>query len=293
MPRFVCTALSALAFVALCVMQSGCATPIWPFDFLTPKQGDRTKTTPPTDSISSKSSPTTGTVRVVHLAFDVIRAEMPIDGEMNSLKVWNHVDPLRVGAETAAQLARNGLRVAAGSKANWTAIKAILDAGSARTTRDQLLAQIGAPVLVDLGTVANGESYFAYGKDMRLQGKTFGGGSKILQIDYAFHPDLGGTTDLQIGFEVRRELGELVWERQPDGSIRQVQSVERHVFDELKAALTLQEGEFLVIGPSEQAKNEYRVGSRFFLHGAPGDRKEFLLFITPQPFQTEGAKKPA
>jgi len=271
----------------------GCSTtPVWPFNAFAQKSPHDAKPATEQTPVSSKSAAPRNGPRVVYLAFDVLRVEMPIDGEMNSLKVWNHVDPLRVGAETAAQLTRNGLHVAVGSKDNWSAIRAILDAGRARTARDQLLAQSGAPLLIELGTVAEGESYFAYDKDMRLEGKTFSGGSKILQLDYAFHPELGGATDLQVGFEVRRELGELVWDRQPDGSIRQIPGVERHVFDELKAALTLQEGEFLVIGPSEQAKNEYRVGSRFFLTGTGGDRRETLLFITPQPFQTEGPKKP-
>lgn len=232
-------------------------------------------------------------MRVVHLAFDVLRAEMPVEAEMNSLKVWNHVDPLRVGPEAASLLGRNGLRVGAGTKANWPAVQAILDAGRAKTTRDQLVAQSGAPLLIELGTAAEGESIFAYNKDMRLQGKTFAGGSKILQLDYAFHPELGGATDLQVGFEIRRELGEMVWERQADGSIRQSPGVERHVFEELKSALTLQQGEFLVIGPSEQAQNEYRVGSRFLMSGTGTQRRESIYFITPQPFQTEGPKKPS
>lgn len=232
-------------------------------------------------------------MRVVYLAFDVLRVEMPIDEGMNSLKVWNHVDTLRVGPEATAQLGRNGLRVGAGATGSWSAIRAILDAGRAKTTRDQLVAQSGAPLLIELGTAAEGESIFAYRKDMRLQGKTFAGGSKILQLDYAFHPELGGATDLQVGFEIRRELGEMVWERQADGSIRQSPGVERHSFDELKSALTLQQGEFLVIGPSEQAQNEYRVGSRFLMHGTGANRREAMYFITPQPFQTEGSKTPS
>lgn len=269
----------------------GCASqPIWPFNLFAPKPAPQTSTA--AEPVSSKEPVSPRGVRVVHLAFDVLRAELPVEGEMNSLKVWNHVDGLRAGPEAVALLSRNGLRIGAGSSANWAAIKTILDAGRAKTFRDQLLAQSGAPLLIELGVASEGESIFAYNKDMRLQGKSFAGGSKILQLDYAFRPDLGGTTDLQVSFEIRRELGEMVWEKQADGSIRQVPGVERHAFDELKSALTLQQGEFLVIGPSEQAQNEYRVGSRFLMNGAGTSRREALYFITPQPFRTEESKKP-
>ena len=283
--------MSALLVVSAASL--GCSTtPIWPFSALTPNAPHEAPPAVDQAPISSKTASPSSGPHIVQLAFDVMRVEMPIDGDMNSQKVWNHVDALRVGADTAAQLTRNGLHIAAGSKERWSAIRAILDAGQARTTRDQFVAQSGAPLLIELGTVADGESYFAYDKEMRLQGKTFIGGSKILQLDYAFRPELGGSTDLQVAFEIRRELGELVWERQGDGSIRQAPGLDRHVFEELKAALTVQDGEFLIIGPSAQAKNEYRVGGRFFLTGTGGHRKETLLFITPRPFQVEGSKKP-
>jgi hypothetical protein len=228
-------------------------------------------------------------LRVVHLAFDVLRVEMPLDGDMNSRKIWNHVDELRVG--NSAPLARNGLRVGAGSSGAWPAIAAILDACRARTSRDQLFAQAAAPLMIELGAAEQGSTFFAYGADQRLVGKTFEGGSKILQLDYAYHPHLDGATDLAVGFEVRRERGELVWERQPDGSARQVPAVDRHVFDGLRTEITIGAGEFLVVGPSDRVENEYIVGSRFFTRGDGAERFETLLFITPQPFQSASVRQ--
>jgi hypothetical protein len=229
-------------------------------------------------------------VHVVQLAFDVLRVEMPIDGVRNSRKVWNHVDELRLEADLVARLARNGLRVGAASSGSWSAIRAILEAGGARTQKDQMLPQPATPLTMELAAIRESESIFSYGRDNRLVGKTFPAGQKIIQLDYVFHPQLGGCTDVQVGFEVRNDRGEMTWERR-DGVIRQTPAYDRHVFEDLAALLTLKAGEFLVVGPSDQADNEYLIGSRFLIHTASGEKTETLLFVTPQPFQTPSARR--
>jgi hypothetical protein len=229
-------------------------------------------------------------VQVVQLAFDVLRVELPIDGVRNSRKVWNHVDELRLEADLVARLGRNGLRVGAASSGSWSAIRAILEAGGARTQKDQMLPQPGTPLILELATIQESESIFSYGRDNRLVGKTFPSGQKIIQLDYVYHSQLGGCTDVQLGFEVRNDHDEMTWERR-DGVIRQAPAYDRHVFDELAAVLTLIPGEFLVVGPSDQADNEYLIGSRYLIHTASGKKTETLLFVTPQPFQTQNVQR--
>jgi len=224
-------------------------------------------------------------VQVVQLAFDVLRVELPIDGVRNSRKVWNHVDELRLEADLVARLARNGLRVGAASSGSWPAIRAILEAGGARTQKDQMLPQPGTPLTLELAPIQESESIFSYGRDNRLVGKTFPSGQKIIQLDYMYHSQLGGCTDVQLGFEVRNDRGEMTWERR-DGA-----AYDRHVFEDLAALLTLKPGEFLVVGPSDQADNEYLIGSRFLIQTASGKKTETLLFVTPQPFQTQNAQR--
>lgn len=240
---------------------------------------------------SSDARQTTGErVQVVQLAFDVLRVELPIDGTRNSRKVWNHVDELRLDADLAARLARNGLRVGAASTGSWPAIRAVLDAGGARTQKDQMLPQPGAPLAIECNSIGESESIFSIGRDNRLVGKTFPAGQKIIHLDYEFHTQLGGCTDVQVSLEVRHDRGEMTWKRR-DGVIRQAPAYDRHVFEDLTALLTLKPGEFLVVGASDQADNEYLVGSRFLIHAASGEKTETLLFVTPQPFQTPGIQR--
>lgn len=225
---------------------------------------------------------------MIDLAFDVVRVDLPIAGVRHSRKIWNHVDELRVDSELIARLARNGLRIGAASPDAWPAIRAILEAAEAEVRRDQLVAQRGLPLSIQLGSINDSESVFSYGADERLVGKTFPAGDKLVNVDYVFHPELGGSTEVRVSFEIRHDRGAMTWE-QRNGVVQQVPDYERHLFADLSPALTLNAGEFLVVGLSDQAKNEYLIGSRFLTRVESGKRYETLLFLTPQPYQAQGA----
>lgn len=224
--------------------------------------------------------------RVIDLVFDVVRIDLPIDGVRHARKIWNHVDELRVDPEVAARLARNGLRVGAASPDAWPAIRAIIDAAGAEVRRNRLVAQPGMPLTIKLASIGEPESIFSYGLDGRLVGKTIPAGDKLLNLDYVFHPELGDCTDLKLGFEIRHDRGTMTWERR-EGIIRQVPAVDRHLFREVTAVVTLNTDEFLVIGLGDQVTNEYLVGGRFLILERSGKRFETLLCVTPQPFRVQ------
>ena len=219
-------------------------------------------------------------LRVVQLGFEVVRIDLPVQSVRHSRKIWNHVDELRIEPELVARLARNGMRLGAVSREGWPAIDAILDAAGAQSSTQRMPPQMQAPLIIEVAKVAPRESIFRYDEADRLVGKTFAGGRKILTVDYAYHPELGGATSLRVRLEIRRELGTMTWE-QRDGVIRQVPAVDRHEFSELTARLMLNPGESLLIGPSEKADNAYLVGSRFFSGDRDGTPSETLMRITP------------
>ncbi len=153
-----------------------------------------------------------------------------------------------------------------------------------------MLPQPGAPLAIEFDPIREGETIFNYDRDNRLVGKTFSVGQKMIHLDYAYHVQLGGSTDVQISFEVRHEGDAMTWERR-DGMIRQVPAQERYVFEGLAALLTLKPGEFLVVGTSEKSDNEFLIGSRFLIHAASGEKTETVLFVTPQPFQSQDTQR--
>ncbi len=222
--------------------------------------------------------------RIVDIAFTVMNAEFTGKDAGDARKIWNHVDELRLKPEQMQLLARNGVRLGTASPASWPAIQTILDAGDAKITSNQLFPQRGSALPVPMGSVEEGTSIFSYQADGRLVGKSFPGGEKILLVDYALHPELDGCTDLGVSFEITRESGEMIWE-QRDGVMRQVPDQERHRFADLTSVLTMHPGEFLVLGPRDEVKNEYLVGSQFLANGK-GEGTVRLTFLAPLPYQT-------
>lgn len=225
--------------------------------------------------------------RVVDIAFTVMNADFDSADSGDGRKIWNHVDEMRIDARQAQLLARNGLRVGAASPATWPAIQTLLDAGKARISANQLFPQRGAPMAIAAGSLDEGTSIFTYQAGGQLVGKSFQGGEKVILIDYALRPELDGCTDLGLGFEISRESGDMVWE-QREGVIVQVPEHERHRFADLNTLLTLNPGEFLVIGPRDDVKNPHLVGTQFFSK-ISGDGSVRLMFIAPRPYQVQSS----
>ncbi len=247
---------------------------------------------PPSSAAPEPSPAFTDAIHVVEVAFEVFRAELPVDGVRHSRKIWNHVDELRTDPKLLARLARNGVRLGAVSAEAWPAIRTILEAGAADVRKDQLLTPSGLPLAVEVGTIQKSESVFSYRANNQLVGKTFTGGKKVVKVDYAFHPEMGGRIDLQLSFEVRRDRGGITWAQTEDG-VRQVPARDQHAFADLRTVLALNPGESVIIGPSAETSNEYLVGSRFFTGRRADERYETLYWLTPVPYQRPGVWRPA
>jgi len=231
------------------------------------------------------------TLRVVDLSFEVVRVELPADSVRDSRKIWNHVDELRIDSDVVARLARNGLRVGAASSSAWPAIRTILEAGDATIRKEQLYVERGAPLTIELAAIQESESIFSYNRENRLVGKTYSGGRKLINVDYMLHPELGGSTDIRLTWEIRQEREGMTWERK-EGVIQQTPAVDRQVFTDIEVVFSLNPGEFLVIGLSDQADNDYLLGSRFLMGERAGERFETVLCVTPQAYQTQSVRRP-
>lgn len=242
------------------------------------------------ESVASSRAGVGDEVWIVDLVFDVVRVDLPVDGSHHSRKIWNHVDEMRVEASTASLLKRNGFRIGAASPDIWPALRAIIESSGGQVRREQLVAQRGLPLIIQLSAIEESESIFQYGREGALVGKTFVEGNRFFTLDYWYHPELGGSVDLQIQFGIRHDQGELTWERR-DGIIRQVPAFEQHVFEGSRALLTLRESEFLVVGLSDRADNRFLVGSRFLISDQDGRQVETFFCITPSPFQSKSAMR--
>lgn len=223
-------------------------------------------------------------IEVIRLGFEIRWVRMPVRGIRHSRKVWNHVDPLRVESAAAARLARNGIGVGVATIDAWPALNAIFEVAEASLLSEQLQAQPGLPIELPISEIRGSQSVFSYSEKGRLVGKTFREGEKVVGIDYAYHPEFGGTTDLRIGFGVRRQKDVVRWQPDP-GSMQPGAEVERYTFENLHAFAALAPGEFVVVGPSPDTSNEYLVGARFFSDEVSGQAYEILLLISPRVYR--------
>lgn len=224
------------------------------------------------------------------IPFDIVRVDLPVDTIRHARKVWNHVDELRLDAASIGLLVRNGLRVGAASQDAWAAWRAIFAACDAHIGDVRSVVQAQPPLTIRLGALEQPQSYCWYARGGRLIGKTFPDGERLVHIGYVAHPELGGQIDMTVRFEVRQDLGVMTWERR-GGAFVQVPAYERHMFDDLSATVALKPGEFLVIGPSEEADNAFLVGSRLFTGTRQGRSVESLLLVTPRPVGPQGAAR--
>jgi len=219
-------------------------------------------------------------VTVVALTFDVMRVTLPIGTMRHSRKIWNHVDELAVDATRISLLARNGLRVGVASPSAWPAIRTVLVACDAEVRKSQFQSHSGLPLVIQTGEITDTESFFAYAADDRLAGKSFTQGKKLVTVDYIVYAAMGGLVDVKLTFEVRHDRGTMTWEN-VNGVITPAPAFDRHVFEDLTTNLSINPGSMLILGPSDEASNEYLVGSRFFMERRGGDRYEVLYMITP------------
>lgn len=239
----------------------------------------------PADGPTADAVATGNRVVLVELHFDVLRVELPRGSIRHSTKIWNHVDELHVDPRLSPLLARNGLRIGVAEADAWPAIQAVLDANGARSTRRQHAVHSGYPLTLDVGDVHDGETFFHYDADGQLHGNAYGPGEKYVLLDYAVNPEHPAEVTLRITPEIHCESQDKSW-TQEGGVYQEKPRYEGRMFSEFTTTVSLKPGQLLVIGPSEQAKLDFLLGSRFLEHDEGGVRYETLLFARPQPFRT-------
>lgn len=235
---------------------------------------------------SRSAARTNGGIDVVHLRFDVLRADIPIgrDGVRNARKIWNHVDELRIDPELQANLVRNGIRIGVARGASWPAINTILETADAKADIQNTVVQPGTPLSLEMGTVTDDRPVFVLDDQNRLNGERFDPGQLLVEVGYLVHTELGKCTDLEAKLLIREGTGGMEW-RNINGVVQQVPAYDQRVFSNLAPVVTLCADEFLIIGPSELATNEYSLGGVFFTRKAGGRLQESILCITPRPFR--------
>ncbi|HUU82679.1 MAG TPA: hypothetical protein VM243_04160 [Phycisphaerae bacterium] len=234
--------------------------------------------------------PSSNTIVVVQMQFDVLRVELPADQTHHSRKAWNYVNELHGDPTQTALLRRNGFRMGTASADSWPALRAMFEACEARVLRVPHVVQRGLPLTLQLDSIEEDQPIFLLTADNRMVGRTLERGEKYLHLDYALEVDGPQTVTIQVTPEIRL-LGAEKYGRDEQGNVRRGRQYDGLAFRELSRTLRLAAGEFLVIGPDTSSGTGLTVGRCFLTHEREGRRYETVLCITPQPFRTEAAQQ--
>lgn len=215
--------------------------------------------------------------------FDILRVRVPQGLFSESGKVWNHLDPDFLPAETAKLLHRNGLRAARADAASWPALRAILETEPrAETAQSRLIMSNGLPLLLELDLQPKDQILFLYRRDGTLAGAPWRSSTNVLRIDYGIPPAQMDSVLMEIAPELRLDSPAAHALRGAEHWDRNAFPERSRVIRDLSFRAQLGPGQFLAIGPSSATREmPYIMGSLLLCEEQNGEKFESMYFITP------------
>jgi hypothetical protein len=222
----------------------------------------------------------------LHLSFNVLRTRVPRGTFSESGKIWNHVDEQVVPADLAANLQRNGLRIARGKVASWPPIKALLDAENDITVAQNAMSiGNGLPLTIELDSERHDQTLFLFRRDGTLGGVTLPASMNLLRIEYAIPVTDPDSVLLNVMPEIRLQTPPP--KLTTEGWVERPMVPPSRVFRELAVRILIGPEEFLAVGPSPAAHRAHTMGSLLLGQEVEGRRYEYMFFITPRVIRKE------
>jgi len=222
----------------------------------------------------------------LHLSFDVLRARVPRGTFSGSGKIWNHVDDQVIPADLAANLQRNGLRIARGKVTAWPPIKALLDAeNDIDVAQNAMAIGNGLPLTIELDSKKQDQTVFLFRQDGTLGGATLPASMNLLRIEYAIPVTDPDSVLLSVMPEIRLQTPPP--KLTTEGWVERPMVPPSRIFRELSAQVLIRPDEFLAVGPSASAHRAHTIGSLMLGREIEGRRYEYMFFITPRIIRKE------
>lgn len=222
----------------------------------------------------------------LQLSFDVLRTQVPRGTFSESGKIWNHVDEQVIPADLAANLQRNGLRIARGKANAWPPIKALLDAEKDITVwQNAMTVGNGLPLTIELDTHRRDQTLFLFRHDGTLGGVTLPDSMNLLRIEYAIPVTDPDAVILNVMPEIRLQPPEP--KLTLNGWTDRPLAPPSRVFRELAAQVQVGPDEFLALGPAPAAHRAHTMGALLLGREDQGREYECMLFVTPRVIRKE------
>lgn len=184
---------------------------------------------------------------------------VPADSVSTSERLWNHLEESTVSVSDALHMRSNGLRIGVGNAATWPAIRSVLQDLDALTWNRAMVVDLGTPLCIEMRDLQAQLPIFSYTRDGGLEGARQAPGRLCLRVDQFMDLRRPGRAKITLMPEIRREKQLYAWDLAKATGPVPRESVQDFV--DLAVTITLEPGEYLLIGPSRSIRLTHLIGS--------------------------------
>ncbi len=196
--------------------------------------------------------------------------------------VWKYLDEESIPAETARLLQLNGLRAAKGQTSTWASIRALLEANKVKTSTNSRTVNNALPLEIRIAPLAQEQTLFLYRQDRTLAGFPYRNSTSYLRVEFAIPLEEPDSVEVEVMPEIRLPRRQQKPKLTVNGWVYPEPEEPRRILRELAFEMRIKPEEFLVLGPSEQARNKHLAGGLFLCGEKQGRRVESMFVIMPQ-----------
>lgn len=216
-----------------------------------------------------------------------LHVEIPASEQQLFRTLWSHVREDVLPADVSSRLRANGVRAGVGLVRTWDSVRAALDSAPGRLVHDTPSVALPPrfPVMIELDAEPRDQTLFLVSDEGELRGKTWQASRNVLRLAYL--------PDAQRDARMLLNVTPTVW--QPEGpdeqdaasiSLPEWLGSPAPRFTPLAEAsftLALSAGEYLLVGPSDNADVPNLLGRTFLTANADGRVVYTLLFLKLEP----------
>jgi hypothetical protein len=213
---------------------------------------------------------------------------LPAGAVSRNDEFWKHVRETAVDVPTYELLYKNGVRVGVAPSAEWAYLKGVLDQNPAVSQQSTYTGREAKDLDTEMKLHVNYQNLFYYDPAGELVGRTHERCDNLLRLSFQPAPRKPGTVRLTLCPVIRSLRQRIV--AVGDINTRQIEEFYPEQLYDLNLTVDVPLDDFLVVGPSVEAKWPTSLGNNFLVGDGPTEQKETLLIFKPVVF---GERPPA
>jgi hypothetical protein len=212
---------------------------------------------------------------------------LPAGAVSRNDEFWKHVQETAVDVPTYELLYKNGVRVGVAPSSEWAYLKGVLDQNPAVSQSSTYTGREAKDLDTEMKLRVAYQNLFYYDPSGELVGRTHERCDNLLRLSFQPAPRKPGTVRLTLCPVIRSLRQRIV--AVGDINTRQIEEFYPEQLYDLNLTVDVPLDDFLVVGPSAEAKWPTSLGSNFLVNDASAQQSETLLIFKPVVF---GEKPP-